>query len=56
MLDRETVKCNLGDEDDMVTVELLATKLSSFDTPNRVFTCEQDVFSSSEINKCYKHM
>jgi hypothetical protein len=25
----------------MVTVELLATKLSSFDTPNRVFTCEQ---------------
>jgi hypothetical protein len=25
----------------MVTVELLATKLSSFDTPNRLFTCEQ---------------
>jgi hypothetical protein len=25
----------------MVIVELLATKLSSFDTPNRVFTCEQ---------------
>jgi predicted nucleic acid-binding Zn-ribbon protein len=35
VLDHETVKCNFGAENDIVTVELLAAKVSSMETPNR---------------------
>lgn len=35
VLDHETVKCNFGAENDIVTVELLAGKESSMETPNR---------------------
>ena len=38
MLDHETVKCNFGAENDMVTVELLAAKVPSIETPNMAST------------------
>ena len=38
VLDHETIKCNFGAKNDMVTVELLAMKVPSIETPNRAST------------------